>query len=71
MQNNTDMNIFFSFLRHWHRWPREVDAPFLEALKARLDWALSNVVWWEMSLPVSRSLEPDNFEVPSNTNLYI
>ncbi len=32
-------------VRHWNRLPREaVNAPFLEALKARLDWALSNLV---------------------------
>ncbi|KFQ62483.1 hypothetical protein N334_03275, partial [Pelecanus crispus] len=32
-------------VRHWNRLPREaVDAPSLEVFKARLDWALSNVV---------------------------
>ncbi|KFP16871.1 hypothetical protein Z169_07805, partial [Egretta garzetta] len=32
-------------VRHWHRLPREaVDAPSLEAFKARLDRALSNLV---------------------------
>ncbi|KFP97461.1 hypothetical protein N329_04197, partial [Haliaeetus albicilla] len=32
-------------VRHWNRLPREVvDAPFLEAFKARLDGALSNLV---------------------------
>ena len=32
-------------VRHWNRLPREVlDAPSLEAFKARLDRALSNVV---------------------------
>ncbi|KFM11289.1 hypothetical protein AS28_08637, partial [Pygoscelis adeliae] len=32
-------------VRHWHRLPREVvDAPSLEAFKARLDGALSNLV---------------------------
>ena len=31
--------------RHWNRLPREVvDAPLLEALKARLDGAVSNLV---------------------------
>ncbi|KFQ92956.1 hypothetical protein Y956_02060, partial [Nipponia nippon] len=31
--------------RHWNRLPREaVDAPSLEAFKARLDGALSNLV---------------------------
>jgi len=32
-------------VRHWNRLSREaVDAPFLEAFKARLDGALSNLV---------------------------
>ncbi|KFM04071.1 hypothetical protein AS27_03284, partial [Aptenodytes forsteri] len=32
-------------VRHWHRLPREVvDAPSLEAFKARLDGALSHLV---------------------------
>ena len=32
-------------VRHWNRFPREaVDAPSLKAFKARLDWALSNLV---------------------------
>jgi len=32
-------------VKHWHRLPREaVDAPSLEAFKARLDGALSNLV---------------------------
>ncbi|KFW02731.1 hypothetical protein N326_00828, partial [Eurypyga helias] len=32
-------------VRHWHRLPREaVDAPSLEAFKARLDEASSNLV---------------------------
>ena len=31
-------------VRHWHRLPREgVNAPFIEALKARLDGAVSNL----------------------------
>ena len=33
-------------VRHWNRLPREVvDAPSLEAFKARLDGALSNLVY--------------------------
>ncbi|KFQ30513.1 hypothetical protein N332_01589, partial [Mesitornis unicolor] len=32
-------------VRHWHRLPREaVDAPSLEAFKAKLDGALSSLV---------------------------
>ena len=38
-------------LRPWHRLPREaVDAPSLGVFKARLDGALGNLVWWEVSL---------------------
>jgi len=33
-------------VRHWTRLPREaVNAPSLEVFKARLDGALSNLVW--------------------------
>ncbi|MCQ4179464.1 hypothetical protein FK518_28345, partial [Klebsiella pneumoniae] len=39
-------------VRHWNRLPREaVDAPSLEVFKARLDGALSDLVWWKVSLP--------------------
>jgi len=39
-------------VRPWHRLPREaVDAPSLEVFKARLDGALGNLGWWEVSLP--------------------
>ncbi|KFP10449.1 hypothetical protein Z169_02436, partial [Egretta garzetta] len=32
-------------VKHWHRLPREVvEAPSLEAFKARLDGALSNLI---------------------------
>jgi len=41
-------------VRHWHRLPREaVAAPSLPVSKARLDRALSNPVWWKVSLPVA------------------
>ena len=41
-------------VRHWNRLPREVvDAPSLELSKARLDGALSNLVWWKVSLPMA------------------
>jgi len=45
--------IFFTtrVVKHWHRLPREVaEAPSLETFKARLDGALSNLIWWKMSL---------------------
>jgi len=38
-------------VRHWNRLPKKaVAAPSLEVFKARLDRALSNLVWWKMSL---------------------
>ena len=41
-------------VRHWHRLPSEVmDAPSLEALKARLDGAFSNLIKWEVSVPIA------------------
>jgi len=41
-------------VRHWHRLPSEVvGATFLAALKARLDGAVSNVVYREVSLPMA------------------
>ena len=48
-------------VRHWHRLPREaVAAPSLAVFKARLDGALSNLVWWKMSLLRAGRLEPDD-----------
>ena len=41
----------------WEQVAREVvDAPSLEAFKARLDGALSNLVWSEMSLPIAEGI---------------
>jgi len=38
-------------VKHWNGLPREVvDAPSLETFQARLDGALSSLVWLEMSL---------------------
>jgi len=46
-------------VRPWPRLPREpVAAPSLAGFKARLDGALSNVVWWKGSLPRAEGLEP-------------
>ena len=48
-------------VKHWPRLRREaVAAPSLAVLKARLDGALSNVVWWKMSLLMAGGLEPDD-----------
>ena len=42
---------------HWNRLPREVvDAPSLEAFKARLDVALGSLVWWLVTLHVAYSM---------------
>ena len=39
------MSFTVRAVRHWHRLPRDVvDAPFLEIFKARLEWALSNLM---------------------------
>ena len=46
-------------VRHWHRLPRAaVAAPAV--FKARLDGALSNLVWWKMSPLMAGRLEPDD-----------
>jgi len=48
-------------LRHWHRLPIEAAyARSLEVFKDRLDGALSNLVWWKMSLLIAGDLEPDD-----------
>jgi len=45
-------------VRPWHRLPREaVDAPSLAVFKARLDGALSNLVWWKVTLPTAEGFE--------------
>jgi len=43
---------------HWNRLPKEVvDAPSLEALKARLDVALGSLVWWLATLHTAGGLK--------------
>ena len=43
---------------HWNRLPKEaVDAPYLEAFKARLDVALGSLVWWLASLDIAGELK--------------
>jgi len=45
-------------VRPWPRFPREaVAAPSLAVFKARLDGALSSLVWWKVSLPMAGGLE--------------
>ncbi|PKU33223.1 hypothetical protein llap_16473 [Limosa lapponica baueri] len=56
-------------VRHWNRLPREVvDAPSLEVFKARLDGALSDLVWWEVSLPRAGVWNWMILKVPSNSD---
>jgi len=46
---------------HWNRLPKEVvDAPFLEASKARLDVALRSLVWWLATLHIAGGLKLDD-----------
>jgi len=48
-------------VKYWNRLPREaVAAPSLAVWKARLDGALSNLVWWKVSLPRAARLESDD-----------
>jgi len=48
-------------VKHWPRLPREaVAAPSLAGFKARLDGALSNLIWWKMSLFMAGGMEPDD-----------
>ena len=55
-------------VKHWNRLPREaVDTPSLAVFKARLVGALSNLVWWKMSLLMAGGLEPD--DLPTLTTL--
>ena len=43
---------------HWNRLPKEVvDAPSLEALKARLDVALGSLVWWLVTMHIAGGLK--------------
>jgi len=48
-------------VRPWHGLPREaVGAPSLAVFKTKLDGALSNLVWWKVSLPMAEGLELDD-----------
>ena len=45
---------------HRNRLPKEVvDAPSLEAFKARLDVALGSLVWWWVTLHIAGRLKVD------------
>ena len=44
---------------HWNRLLKEaVDAPSLEAFKARLDVALGSLLWWLATLHIAGGLKP-------------
>jgi len=44
--------------KHLIRLPREVvDAPSLETFEVRLDVALNNLLWWQISLPIAGRLD--------------
>ena len=50
---------------HWNRLPKEaVDAPSLEAFKARLDVALGSLVWWLATLHTAGGLKLDDHRAP-------
>ena len=52
-------------VKHWPRLPREaVAAPSLAGFKARLDGALSTLVWWNISLLMAGGLGPDDLQGP-------
>ena len=58
---------FFSqrVVTHWNRLPKEVvDAPSLEAFKARLDVALGRLVWWLVTLHIAGRLKWDDHCAP-------
>ena len=50
---------------HWNRLPKEaVDAPSLEAFKARLDVAQGSLVWWLATLYIAGGLKLDDHCAP-------
>ena len=50
-----------SLVTPWNRLPKEVvDAPSLEAFKARLDVALGSLVWWLATLHIAEGLKLDD-----------
>jgi len=50
--------VTIRLVKHWNRLSREaVEAPSLETFKARLDGALSNLIWLKMSLLTTGHLD--------------
>ena len=57
---------------HWNRLPKEaVDAPSLEAFKARLDVALGSLVWWLATLHIEGEVKLDDHCGPFQPNSMI
>ena len=47
-----------SVVTHWNRLPEEVvDAPSLEAFRAKMDVALGSLVWWLATLHIAGGLK--------------
>ena len=56
-------------VRHWNKLPREaVDAPSLEAFKARLDGALGSLTYWVAALRMVGGWNWMGCKVPSNSS---
>ena len=59
--------FLLSVVSCWHRLPREiVDAPSLEAFKARLNGIVGSLIWWVATLNMAGGLELYYLKVPSN-----
>ena len=55
----------------WNRLPKKaVDAPSLEAFKARLDVALGSMVWWLATLHIAEGLKLDDHYGPFQPRLF-
>ena len=52
---------------HWNRLPKEaVDAPSLQAFKARLDVAPGSLIWWLAALHIAEGWNWMSIVLPSN-----
>lgn len=58
-----------SVIKHRIRFSRK-DASFLETLKVRLDWSLSNLVWLRMSLLIPGVFDLMAFKGPFQLTLF-
>jgi len=56
-------------MKQWHRLPKEVaNAPSLETFQARLDGALTNLIWLKMSLLIAGGWTRWHLKVLSHPN---